>query len=411
KKSEFDFDDLPADGYYNHTAPYFYWDTVTSNTGSIAGYYVYFGNDPAGDPSADESNLQTDTNYTVTDELESGTDYYLRIMTKDGSGLTASSVYEAFTYRYDSTAPAAPTPISGWNDSSKGTSISDGGWGGINNPYFSWDNPTDNAGIAGYYVYFGDQSNADPETHFDASYRDNYNYGPYFYGNVALTGQPYYLIVKTKDNADNVSATSTTFTYKWDNSPPDSESIVITEAFSNSDSATLTLSATDDQSGIANMKLSENSDFSGADWVGYSTSVNFTLSDGDGEKTIHAKFENNAGQESMSASDTIIKDTALPTGSLSIDAGSNQSDDAEGGAGAWTMTGNWGTTTSEFHGGSTSFADSPGGNYNDNDDFSMTLANPLDFSNVSSAELTFWHRYDTEYDTDYGHVEISTNNG
>lgn len=84
-------------------------------------------------------------------------------------------------------------------------------------------------------------------------------------------------------------------------------------------------------------------------------------------------------------------------------------DDIESGLAEWT--GSWGTTTTTSYSPSTCMTDSPGGNYGSNDFETMTLANAIDLSSAEGAELSFWHRYDTESGYDYCYVEVSTNNG
>jgi len=84
-------------------------------------------------------------------------------------------------------------------------------------------------------------------------------------------------------------------------------------------------------------------------------------------------------------------------------------DDIESGLAEWT--GSWGTTTTTSHSPSTCMTDSPGGNYGSNDFETMTLATAIDLSSAEGAELSFWHRYDTESGYDYCYVQVSTNNG
>jgi hypothetical protein len=47
-----------------------------------------------------------------------------------------------------------------------------------------------------------------------------------------------------------------------------------------------------------------------ASWETYATSKNWTLSSGDGEKTVYVQFKDTAGWVSESHSDTILLDTA-----------------------------------------------------------------------------------------------------
>jgi len=88
------------------------------------------------------------------------------------------------------------------------------------------------------------------------------------------------------------------------------------------------------------------------------------------------------------------------------------SDDMESGTGNWTENdGHWGLTTNNFHSPSNSYTDSPTGNYGNYWDTWIELASPLDLSHASAAELSFWHRVDTEENYDYCYVEASTDGG
>jgi hypothetical protein len=90
--------------------------------------------------------------------------------------------------------------------------------------------------------------------------------------------------------------------------------------YSSSNSVSLSLSASDSGSGVYQMRFS-NDGSSWSDWESYGNSKNWTLSSGDGTKTIYAQYKDNAGNVSTSYNDTIILDTAPPTGSISISGG------------------------------------------------------------------------------------------
>ncbi len=105
---------LTTDTWYNHSTPYFEWPTIgeiggaSDNAGGsgVAGYYVYFGTEIAGDPVA----FQEENNYTATG-LVSGSTYYLRIQAMDNAGIPADESYTAFTYKFDSAPPTNPSTI------------------------------------------------------------------------------------------------------------------------------------------------------------------------------------------------------------------------------------------------------------------------------------------------------------
>lgn len=71
----------------------------------------------------------------------------------------------------------------------------------VNWPYFTWDGFSDQSGIDGYYVYFGDNFNASPVA--KGVYTKNNFSGPGF---TLETPGIYYLIIQAKDKKGNVSS-------------------------------------------------------------------------------------------------------------------------------------------------------------------------------------------------------------
>jgi hypothetical protein len=89
-----------------------------------------------------------------------------------------------------------------------------------------------------------------------------------------------------------------------DTTPPTNTSISINSgvASTTSSAITLTLGAT----GANQMMISNNSDFSGAEWETYTTSKNWNLIAGEGEKTVYAKFKDSYNNISTAVQDSII---------------------------------------------------------------------------------------------------------
>ncbi|MFH1048084.1 MAG: hypothetical protein V1732_00280, partial [Patescibacteria group bacterium] len=81
-------------------------------------------------------------------------------------------------------------------------------------------------------------------------------------------------------------------------------SVVINGGASTTDTAetVLTLGATN----AAMMAISNNADFSGGVWETYATSKSWTLTSGDGAKTVYVKFRDASGISSAPIFDTII---------------------------------------------------------------------------------------------------------
>ncbi len=83
--------------------------------------------------------------------------------------------------------------------------------------------------------------------------------------------------------------------------------------------------------------------------------------------------------------------------------------DFEGETSNWTFDGAWGISTSQSHSPSKSLTESPSGNYDNNLNISATFG-PISLVGYTSAQLSFWTKYDLESNYDYLHVEISNNN-
>ena len=75
---------------------------------------------------------------------------------------------------------------------------------------------------------------------------------------------------------------------------------------------TLDLSASDSTSGVSKMRLkNEAGNWSG--WENYNTTKDWTLTSGDGTKTVSVQYKDTAGLISNAASDSIVLDTTAPT--------------------------------------------------------------------------------------------------
>lgn len=95
-----------------------------------------------------------------------------------------------------------------------------------------------------------------------------------------------------------------------DTTAPSNVSVVINSGASvtNTGSVTLALSATDSV-GVTQMQISNDSVFTGATWEAYATSKSWTLTSGNGAKTVYARFRDAAANTSVTASDMITLDS------------------------------------------------------------------------------------------------------
>lgn len=92
--------------------------------------------------------------------------------------------------------------------------------------------------------------------------------------------------------------------------PPEPKSLIINDGdvYTNSVKVTLSLSAEN----AFQMAISNTTDFAGISWEPYQTTKKWTLTKGDGKKTIYTKFRSSAGGVSQVISDSIILDTTPP---------------------------------------------------------------------------------------------------
>lgn len=78
---------------------------------------------------------------------------------------------------------------------------------------------------------------------------------------------------------------------------------------------------------------------------------------------------------------------------------------------AANWTGSWGTTTSTYVSPSTSFADSPSGNYTNNTNKTFTFNNTINLTHVLNAGVKFYAKWDIETDYDFVQFQVSNDNG
>lgn len=71
----------------------------------------------------------------------------------------------------------------------------------------------------------------------------------------------------------------------------------------------------------------------------------------------------------------------------------------------------WGTTTATFQSPSRSITDSPGGDYDNNENTSIQISENIDLTEAVSASISFYTRFEIETNWDYVQLEISTDNG
>ena len=124
-----------------------------------------------------------------------------------------------------------------------------------------------------------------------------------------------------RDNAELLSSTYSDAIILDTTVPTGSISVNSGDAYTTSTSVTLTLSATDSTSGVYQVRYSNDGVWDTEPWETPAPTKTWTLTSGDGTKTVYYQIKDNAGLVSISYSDTIILDITPPTGSITINNG------------------------------------------------------------------------------------------
>ena len=104
---------------------------------------------------------------------------------------------------------------------------------------------------------------------------------------------------------------------------------------------------------------------------------------------------------------TLKKDNIPATATQWTAASGSFSDNCESGLSNWNTTGAWGLSSSNPHSGSYCITDSPTGQYGNNQNYAITLAQPILLQGASSLSLNYWYRYDLD-NFDHVYVEVSS---
>lgn len=180
---------------------------------------------PANTSTVYETRTSTDASSWSAWEAVSGTDIvspaqrYIQVRitlaTSDGVSTPTVSDY-TITYNNSDTPPTNPTATNAYSQVSGGVTLTSGNTYLYEHPYFTFSGASSpEAGVEGYYVYFGTNSSADPAV--SGSYQTSTTYE----SNLALGANTYYLRIKTKDNNGNVSLSAySAFTYVYNGVTP-----------------------------------------------------------------------------------------------------------------------------------------------------------------------------------------------
>jgi hypothetical protein len=307
---------------------------VTHTPASNAGVSIYTRSSSDGSAwsawslVSEEKNVGTAYTYKMNSPVNRYIQTRFSMTSSDGvySGTIADYT---INYYQDTTLPTNPTTVSSYSDSGLGTAITTATWYAHSAPHFDWPDAeavggaTDTStgsGVIGYYVYFGTNALADPESLGELVAASEYT------ASSLTSGETYYLRIRTIDDAANVSsATWSPFTYKYDSTAPGLPSALAADpsGYSATDEFDFSWDApTDAASGIDDYCYKTDAvsgDYS-ADQCTSSLGIDDVSSYQSGANTFYVRAKDNAGNYSSYATVSYYYsgDAPSPPQSLSV---------------------------------------------------------------------------------------------
>ncbi len=207
---------------------------------------------------------------------------YARFSDNAGNWIAGNYPHDTILFEIpDTTPPTAPT----FNSSDPSVNT----WTNDNTVTVSWNAGTDSkSGVAGYSWIFDTNPAANPDNTVETA-------ATQVTGSPLSDGSAHYFHVRTVDNAGNASSTLHVGPFQIDTSPPLGMININNGAASTlTRNVNLSLSAADTGSGMSQMRFSnDNLNWSSAE--NYAVSKAWTLSSGEGNRRVYARFSDNAG--------------------------------------------------------------------------------------------------------------------
>jgi hypothetical protein len=266
------------------TTPLFDWEDVVD----AAGYHLQVNTNDSFTGTMVEDNVSvTASQYQVTIMLSDNTTYYWRVRVKDTDGMWGNWG-DIWSFTIDIAPPSTPFP-------------SDGSATNKTTPLLDWDDVLE---AAAYHVQFSENDSFSGSMIED---NDAVVISQYQVSTALSEGATYYWRVRVQNGDGYWGDWSDIWDFSVDISPPvvnTAPILNIDETYTRDSDVTVSHSVSE----ATQMIMSENSSFSGSAWGAYQTNPIFTLSVGDGTKTVYIKYRDDAGNETGTYSDTIIYD-------------------------------------------------------------------------------------------------------
>jgi hypothetical protein len=201
----------------------------------------------------------------------------------------------------DIAAPVAPSALTALNENGGLTTLATNTWYPYTAPHFSWSGASDvgGSGVWGYYVYFGTDNTAEPST------AGTFQTASTFVPSSTTSGQTYYLRIRARDYAQNVSSVYAAFIYKLDSTGPQNPTgvTVAPTGYSSTNDFTFfwTITASDAASGVAGYQYQVGASVNPGNWSSTTSSTSVNLPGAayqTGENFFHLRTLDNAGNVS-----------------------------------------------------------------------------------------------------------------
>ncbi|QQR78854.1 MAG: hypothetical protein IPJ68_01080 [Candidatus Moraniibacteriota bacterium] len=200
----------------------------------------------------------------------------------------------------DLVVPVEPNALTALDQFGGAVNLTTNTWYTYTAPYFSWTGASDaGSGIGGYYVYFGTDNTADPQT------AGTFQPASTFTPSGLTSGTTYYLRIRARDNAQNVSPIYAAFIYRLDTTGPQNPTgvTVAPTGYSSTNDFTFfwTNTASDPASGVAGYQYQVGATAAPGSWSTTITATSLNLPGAayqTGENLFHLRTIDYAGNVS-----------------------------------------------------------------------------------------------------------------
>ncbi|OGK21474.1 hypothetical protein A3C23_05065 [Candidatus Roizmanbacteria bacterium RIFCSPHIGHO2_02_FULL_37_13b] len=281
------------------------------------------------------TNLKKIAGSTYTYNIASSVNRYIQVrctLDSDESYQTPSVSNITISYYGDPTVPTNPDTLNSYTTATQAASLTTNTWYNYASPYFAWSGGSDatGSGILGYYVYFGNDENADASVSGTLQTAANYT------ASFSTDGE-YFLKIKTKDNAGNIADHWSPFHYRYDGTTPNTPSSVAADprSYTATNSFTMFWTTTTDvtsnstSSGVLGYyyKTGAGTGSFSNDQLTTSTQISSITSYQNGTNTFYVKSKDNAGNYSDYATTAYYYNGSAPSAptNLAVTPSSNTS--------------------------------------------------------------------------------------